>query len=415
MVALSFIFGTEGGFPFPWALLPVAGSFCLLAGIVFKNDSRDLIKSSLSSDFMTWIGKRSYSIYLWHWPVLVLMRWTVGLESAAHLVAGFILSILLGHMSYQFVELPVRQSRFQVRFSAWKIVCAGLVLTLGSVCVVNLSFRNRHQLSLSRTADTRTWYVHAWADASRTQSSGAMKNRRLFMWGDSHAGAYLTMVEALKDNHGGEVNVISRAGLAVLKLLEPTWEVGELHPLFLEEYQKIKAQAKVGDILFLPALRVNRFCDPFRQKSEDEISMYSDHAVKKRVAAMEEAIQQLELLTQLPVTIVIEAPKPVLRVPPFRCSDWFNRMNPIGAPGFTMRRSELLHHRAPIMEMLDSLSARFPEIVIWDPLPILCPDETFHAFDGNRPLFFDGDHLSAHGNRVLYPHFETLILELIGQ
>jgi SGNH domain (fused to AT3 domains) len=48
-------------------------------------------------------------------------------------------------------------------------------------------------------------------------------------------------------------------------------------------------------------------------------------------------------------------------------------------------------------------------VAMWDPFPTLCPQATCNAMDGKRPIFFDGDHLSAYGNARLYPEFRALL------
>ncbi len=72
-------------------------------------------------------------------------------------------------------------------------------------------------------------------------------------------------------------------------------------------------------------------------------------------------------------------------------------------------RNFLLDHREAVMESLTILQSEFSNLIVWDPFPILCDSEYCSAFDGDMPLFYDGDHLSAHGNRVLYPAFEALL------
>jgi hypothetical protein len=62
------------------------------------------------------------------------------------------------------------------------------------------------------------------------------------------------------------------------------------------------------------------------------------------------------------------------------------------------------------MDSLQSLQTAFPDLIVWDTFPILCSTVICSAFDAaGKPLFFDGDHLSAHGNRVLYPSFVKLL------
>jgi hypothetical protein len=51
-----------------------------------------------------------------------------------------------------------------------------------------------------------------------------------------------------------------------------------------------------------------------------------------------------------------------------------------------------------------------PNTVLWDPTDILCPDSRCDGYRNGKPLFFDSDHLSAHGNELLFPSF----LEEIG-
>lgn len=52
---------------------------------------------------------------------------------------------------------------------------------------------------------------------------------------------------------------------------------------------------------------------------------------------------------------------------------------------------------------------RLPSVRIWDPFPVLCPTERCSAARAGRPLFFDGDHLSAYANGLVYPSFLSTI------
>lgn len=95
--------------PFPgWAtLLPVAGAALLIAsGIV----TTGLIARILSSRPLVWIGDRSYSWYLWHWPVIVLSSSLVPVTAFTSAAAAG-LSLIPASLSYGFVEQPIRTSR----------------------------------------------------------------------------------------------------------------------------------------------------------------------------------------------------------------------------------------------------------------------------------------------------------------
>ena len=94
---------------------------------------------------------------------------------------------------------------------------------------------------------------------------------------------------------------------------------------------------------------------------------------------------------------------------PLGCSDWFNAGNPTCRGGITIERAELVRDRAPVLASLAGLSSAYPALVVWDPLPLLCPDPLCRAVTPAGPLFFDGDHLSNLANHLLYPDFLALL------
>jgi len=92
-------------------------------------------------------------------------------------------------------------------------------------------------------------------------------------------------------------------------------------------------------------------------------------------------------LSQLGVHVVIEAPTPVFRLPPFRCSDWFNRANPVCDAGFSVRRREIDDRRAASVEIATRMAATIPGVTLWDPLPVLCDLQQCSAYDQSGSLF----------------------------
>lgn len=115
------------------------------------------------------------------------------------------------------------------------------------------------------------------------------------------------------------------------------------------------------------------------------------------------------------MTVLIDSPKPALLIPPYRCSDWFNRINPIAKPGNKVSRKLLTKIRTPILNSINQLQNLHPNIHIWDPFPVLCDKPECSAYDKNGlPIYYDGDHLSGKGNRLLVPSFEKKICEIWG-
>lgn len=140
--------------------------------------------------------------------------------------------------------------------------------------------------------------------------------------------------------------------------------------------------------------------------------MLAERTPSDAAAARTEAEQVLGRLQRLGVQVVLDAPLPLFKAGAYRCTDWFNRMNPACAGGLDMARADLEMLRAPQMELLAELGTRYPSLHVWDPLPLLCGAQTCSAMDGDQPLFFDNDHLSGHGNRVALPDFRTMLISI---
>ncbi|RLP77807.1 acyltransferase [Mycetocola tolaasinivorans] len=113
-LAASFVIvPASPGFPAPWALLPVLSSMILILG---GAGASRLATLHLTNPPMRYIGNISYSLYLWHFPVLILgvalLDAYLGVDHPLTmpliLVGGFVFAIL----SYHLVEEPVRQSKW---------------------------------------------------------------------------------------------------------------------------------------------------------------------------------------------------------------------------------------------------------------------------------------------------------------
>ena len=128
-------------------------------------------------------------------------------------------------------------------------------------------------------------------------------------------------------------------------------------------------------------------------------------ALRDQAVATREAERLLAPFTGARVRIVFEGPKPIFRAPAFRCSDWFNRRNPVCAPGLGISRDSVLALRQPVLQAMLTLAKQDPSISVWDPFDVLCPTRTCSAVVNGKPLFFDSDHVTQYANYLLYPSF----------
>ncbi|MBF4162557.1 acyltransferase family protein [Nocardioides acrostichi] len=94
-------------FPAPWGLVPVA---ITSAAVISGLDGDTAWSWVLHNPVMVWFGDRSYSLYLWHLPVQVLLVPFFATDSPAYYVAALSTSVLLTVVGYELVERPMRRA-----------------------------------------------------------------------------------------------------------------------------------------------------------------------------------------------------------------------------------------------------------------------------------------------------------------
>lgn len=106
-----------------YLLIPVIGSVLVIA---FSKDEECIINRALSNPPMLYIGRISYSVYLWHWPVLVLSKDLSPKFNNAFFSAYIMLSIVsVSIASYHFIEQTTRRNL--------KIIPLILLVFIGSI------------------------------------------------------------------------------------------------------------------------------------------------------------------------------------------------------------------------------------------------------------------------------------------
>ena len=131
-------------FPFPWALLSVVGTICFVAAgcappttfalpwpLSAARSSMDLplCNAVLSHKAFVYVGKLSYPLYLWHWPIFVLFRHVRGsLDSAADMLFATALAVCSAFFTYHVLEGRVRNWKAKRH---WHVV-AVMMLAIGA-------------------------------------------------------------------------------------------------------------------------------------------------------------------------------------------------------------------------------------------------------------------------------------------
>ena len=76
----------------------------------------------LGNPVLKWFGDRSYGIYLWHWPIFVLMRSGIDIQWSEPIAftAKTAIVLVVADLSYRFVEMPIRNGAIGTRLAIWR-------------------------------------------------------------------------------------------------------------------------------------------------------------------------------------------------------------------------------------------------------------------------------------------------------
>jgi peptidoglycan/LPS O-acetylase OafA/YrhL len=109
LIASMLFYSVELTYPGLWALLPTASTAALIAG---GNAHRFAPVLLLKVSPLQWLGRLSYSIYLWHWPIIVMTPLILSDVGNAKAVA-LALILPVSALAYYLVENPLRRARWK--------------------------------------------------------------------------------------------------------------------------------------------------------------------------------------------------------------------------------------------------------------------------------------------------------------
>ena len=95
----------------------LAAAFCFVVLVAAVAHPRTGIGEALGVAPLRWVGERSYGIYLWHWPIIVLVAGVNTRPSPGVVVAEAALVLTAAALSYKFVEQPIRTGSLQRRLA----------------------------------------------------------------------------------------------------------------------------------------------------------------------------------------------------------------------------------------------------------------------------------------------------------
>lgn len=212
------ILNKDAAFPGWWALLPITGTGLL----VLAGDKSIINRTLLSTATMKWIGKISYPLYLWHWPIISFAMILFGSDnkiSRSVKLSAFIISVLLAWATYVWVEKPIQRYKITPH-NTFRVLGLGVATTVGLFMMAYLCWQ---QIISPRFGDVKPIIAivpeklkgcmpegnqeHGSIDAFKACEQPLFANRpTVYVVGDSHANSLYQSLEAYF--HQRRMNVV---------------------------------------------------------------------------------------------------------------------------------------------------------------------------------------------------------------
>jgi len=395
--------------PGGWALLPVLATALLILAQTQNNPLLHAVP-------LQWIGSRSYSLYLWHWPLVVGLAFVGLQDSLFWLVAGILMALALAHISYRWVEEPAR--RLLTRRNGWPLVgsLVGLLLLgVSAAQVIRKSdFPERLPPAVAQMA-AQAGSPEAREETCSNEETECLvggSSIRGIVLGDSHAGA---LVEAINDSLMDKTQGIymrARAGCLLVfgaRQTEGGEECSDLQawvrdslpglypgvPVLLvmrtTAYVKGGLPGEQGQAVNKPKYY---FSVPYDYPAPEFLDEFRRHYVDTVCA----------IASHHPLYILRPTPELGVNVPLAMARDLL-----LGREHhYRLSLAEYRKRHAFIWRVQDEASAQCGAKVL-DPLPYLCAEGVCPAASDGKPLYYDDDHLGEVGSARLKPLFRQVL------
>ena len=364
--------------PMSWALESTVAVVILSSLLIASLRKQTIAYRFFTNPKIVYIGLISYSLYLWHWGILSISRWTIGIHVWS---VPFQIALMFGAAiaSYRWIETPLRKRKWFGR--RWKTFLAGVgVLITLSINLVVLGKPLKGKILIGDNYNK--WNMKIFEETKIINSPSLPT---IYLIGDSHAGHYGSVMTYLAGKK--EFNFIMHPKGKGLKLQNQKG---------MEEYifaplRKYKNNFKKGDIIIFSA--------HIREYSQNE----------QLIKHYEIFMQQTE---NIGMRFFLISPTPSFSELKggYTCQEeWYRPSWAISPSCFAeVKKSEwFASYKVPIYVIEKFLVAN-PTVNYIDAFSVVCPDDYCKSHDNASVLYKDIDHLSSHGAMKLSNTFEIL-------
>lgn len=416
IVISYFTFSSHTPWPGYMALMPVFGTYLILISNFQKNPI-------INNLFFNHIGKWSYSIYVWHWPIVVF---GVYFSIQHWWLYGIPLSILSGYFSYQFIE----KIRFK-KFFAWKdIYKVKPFYIFLFIFILGITVRKTDGLQFIYSEKIREITKESQnsnpykCDSSSENSNlyecivGDTKNIKAIIIGDSHADAITTALATTFDLKKEGIISIASSGCPFIFDVKIGLDDANYNCLNINKLRMrwlVDHQDEYKNLPIIIAARWSSYLkpenDPERIIGENRPLMHAESRDKKQFNDLNSIFtRKLEstlcpINTNFQVYIMQPIPEMAKNIPKTMSKNLL-----LGkSPDLSISYQEYLERSSDVRSIIKNVAQRC-NVKTLDPAAVLCKSGRCIADDKGRPIYRDGDHLSEYGNKLLTPMFKQALL-----
>ncbi|MBB4189537.1 peptidoglycan/LPS O-acetylase OafA/YrhL [Sinorhizobium terangae] len=421
-----FTYSPDTPFPGPHAAVPCLGT----ALVIHAHCRGGLIARFLGNPVSVFIGRISYSLYLWHWPTIVFLRYGLGHElTTGWALTAVAMSFALAYVSWKFVEQPARYGGL---VSSRGAIVGVSSAAIGSAVVFGSIVNGLQGIPQRLPEEARTLY-QATYDESRFSSARCFADTngegltpaqirrgklcrvgvetasepQFLVWGDSHAAAIAPAIDVAARQMGMSGMFVGRASCpplpntdfgrpaAVKRCIEHNSAV-----MSLIEQKKFAFVFMVGywpkyvHRAGLPGEGV--FFDPRVKPSWTDWSAPVKAGLNTTLTKLARQGTKAVLVMDVP-EMGYEVPEALAR------AVVSGRSLDIAPPlDYTKMRQALA--RRVLEEAAKSSGA-----LVVDPMSVMCDAAKCHVMRKGTVLYRDGDHLSAKGAESLSALFHPVL------
>jgi len=403
-------FTAETWFPGLNALYPCVGAFLLIA---FLRAGDPVLGRLLSSRVAVGIGKVSYPAYLWHWPIIAFLNLQLVELTPLVSVGVVTATLLLATLTYLFIEKPART----FRYAQWaKVASSGFILPaaiFGSAAVYAIQVEGMPG-RFDEVVAHKSKAVLSYADEIRGRcNEGPVTSPRgpedcvlginkpgvdILLVGDSHANHFSGMIDTLATRAGLRGYDVTQSSSPFLVDVERFYrQDGELvwHDNFSARNRVIETQLLPCHYeFFILGGSFNKYYNT-GLFSNDQIPPQSPELAIFR----DSMVKTIEKISEYGSTPVLIKGNPTFDYDVSDCT--LNNLRFDLEKNCHMDRTNYQKSFRDWNEFVDLLSEQFDQLIVIDPVQIMCDDEMCYSELNDTPLYKDGGHLNYEGSKLI--------------